>query len=202
MLVLTLLSVIILAVGALSAPRDPPASTTIDHRDAISNFKTAYLALNKWPSLIDSPDPFEDTEDVPFAAEKSPVPEVSVIAKVIQVERNLSLFYTGSAFSALQTYRKSFEPPLKSCFECTPREYWRESKWDDIELFLHRWSAAFALASSGIVYVLIPPEGPMVDSHWELDEWPILNGNNPNVDEVIAINSDDFSNTTVIYKKH
>lgn len=167
----TLLAALLLTTRVLSAPVDSSTSATVDRPNVLVN------------------------------RGKSPVPEASEITKHITVEKDLSLFFTGGAGDKADHYKKTFHPHLKRIRDSTPKKYTKKNKWDDYDLFLHRWSAAFAMASSGTVHVLIPPGGAKEDSHWLADEWPVLNGNNPNVIEVIQVNSDDFKDTKSIYKK-
>ncbi|MCJ1467374.1 hypothetical protein MMC07_005998 [Pseudocyphellaria aurata] len=197
----TILLIPLLATAIFSAPTDSLTSTIAAQSDAPTKRETPSIASNNvhecpyW--LIDE---CEDP-DVP-PAKKSPVPSVSEIAKVIKVERDLALFYTSEdGFAKVYEFQRLFHPNLKYIHECTPREYYQRTKWDDYWLFINRWSIAFSVASSGTVHVLVPPRGPKNDSNWLTDEWPILNGKNPNVDQVIQVDTEDFENTTIIYEK-
>lgn len=185
----TLLPVLLLAIRVLSAPIETPTSTIVDHSDTFAKRETPCIALGTCSG------------DIPPRAEKSPVPEASEIAEKITVEKDLALFFTGGAGEKADDYKKTFHPNLKRIRDSTPKDYIKKKKWDDYDLFLHRWSAAFAMASSGTVHVVIPPGGAKEDSHWLVDEWPILNGKNDKVDEVIQVNSEDFKDTKTIYKK-
>ena len=76
-----------------------------------------------------------------------------------------------------------------------PYSLWSEG---ERELFWENCSEAFALLTTGVTYVVIPPNFPTFGDIWEQHEYPILAAN-PAVTEIIRVDSTDFDRQRSIW---